>query len=350
MENSVVTDLDLSVFFDITPDLVCIASKEGYFKRINQSVVDRLGYSREELFSKPIASFIYTDDKLRTQQYRADLLKGKVLRNFANRYVTKTNDIVWLEWTSIYNPATETVFAIAKDVTERKLVEKEVEENYIKLQGMATHFKKRVEKVKKYFAYELHEELAQLVSVLKMDIDWILNYKTDLPPTVDERVEHASAIAQMLIKSIQRISFSISPGMLDDLGLNATLEWLCNEFSLLNNIPCSFTSSCNETYLTQELKTDLFRVCQGALTNVTFHAQATNVSVSIDEWEDKIRLTIQDDGKGFDVNQRKETPGLTNMRERASSVNGHVQIESAPGAGTKICFTVSSPITNISQS
>jgi len=338
MEELLTAEFELSAFFEMTPDLVCIAGKDGYFKRINQAVVDKLGYTKEELFAAPISSFIFPDDREMTQRGRKELLEGKALRNFSNRYVTKGGSIVWLDWTSIYFAESEVVFAIAKDITERKIIEKEVEEKYIKFKSLASYFKERIEKDKKSFAYELHEELAQLVSVIKMDLDWI---GTNIPAEselLSSRVEHASVVSKMLIKSIQRISFSISPGMLDDLGFNTTLEWLCNEFSILNGIPCTYYNDCLEENLTPEIKTDLFRICQESLTNVSYHAAANSVSIVIEDLPGKIRLTITDDGKGFDINQQKETPGLTNMQERAASVNGQLIIESKVGGGTKVSF------------
>jgi PAS domain S-box-containing protein len=340
MEDTLYPEFELSAFFEMTPDLVCIAGADGFFRKINQAVVDKLGYTKEELFSKPISSFIFSEDVDVTARRRELLLKGEVLRNFVNRYVTKKGELVWLEWTSIYFKEKEIVFAIAKDVTERKLIEKGVEENYNKFKSLATHFKKTIEKDKKSFAYELHEELAQLVAVIKMDIEWIANNTASSTEVVKNRIEHASAIANMLIKSIQRVSFSISPGMLDNLGFNATMEWLCNEFSLLNSIPCVFNNSVDEDDLSHEIKIDLFRICQEALTNVIYHAQATSVNISITSCDNKVALAITDNGQGFDTNQQKETPGIINMYERAASVNGFLTVESSIGRGTSISFTV----------
>jgi PAS domain S-box-containing protein len=343
VEDLLKPDFEFSAFFEVTPDLVCIAGKDGYFKKVNRVVIEKLGYTKEELFAVPISTFIYAEDKELTLQNRTELLKGKMLHNFINRYVTKNGDILWLEWTSIYFTGSELVFAVAKDITERKLVENEVVEQYEKFKSLTTHFKERIEKDKKYFAYELHEELAQLVAVIKMNIDWINHNTTDLQEPVKKRIQQVSEVSKLMIKSIQRISFSISPGMLDDLGFNTTLEWLCNEFSLLNNIPCSFKNNYDEVLLTHELKTDLFRICQESLTNVTYHAKANAVHILLEEVGNKIHLTITDDGKGFDTNQAKDTPGLTNMYERAASINAQLTIESKIGEGTKICFSVDKP-------
>src|SRR6478735_1115698 len=114
-------DLDMFTFFELTPDLVCIAGKDGYFRKVNSAVTAKLEYTIEELFSRPISSLIYYEDQELTHIRRTKLLEVKPLMNFENRYVTKSGKIVWLAWTSIYFPEKEVVFAIAKDITERKL-------------------------------------------------------------------------------------------------------------------------------------------------------------------------------------------------------------------------------------
>jgi len=330
----------VSAFFEMTPDLVCIAGKDGFFRKVNPAVIAKFGYTEEELMARPIDSFIYHEDKELTRSEREQLLNGKVLVNFQNRYVTKDGGIIWLEWTSIYFSDDEVVLAIAKDISAKKQIEKEVEEKYTKFKSLATHFKSSIESDRKYLANELHEELAQLVSVLKLDVDWINENLPGIDAPLKKRIEHALVISDLLVKTIQRISFSISPGMLEDIGLNATLKWHCREFSILNGIPCHFESAYDEDSLTNEIKTDFFRICQESLTNVMYHAVAGNVEISIKDAADKIVLTIIDDGKGFDVNQQLQTPGLTRIRERAASINGQLTIQSGPGAGTKICVEI----------
>ncbi|MEP6949913.1 MAG: PAS domain S-box protein [Ginsengibacter sp.] len=327
-------------FFEMTPDLVCIVSKDGFFKKVNRAVIEQLGYTEAELFSGHISLFIHPEDMEMTMRERTKLLNGTSLENFENRYTAKDGRIVWLHWTSIYLPDKEVVFAIAKDVTKRKLVEKETEEKYQKFKGLVTHFKNSIEKDRKNLAFELHEDLAQLAAVIKMDIDWISANMPGLSGLPKSRMEHASALLALGIKKIRKISFTISPYMLDMLGLNKTIQSLCNEFVLLNNIPCRFQSTYNETDLTPEIKLDFFRICQESLNNIVLHANANSVKIGIEDIGDTICMYITDDGKGFDVRQKKQTSGLTGIRERAISINGQLTIESKTGKGTRICIAV----------
>ncbi len=334
---------ELFGFFEKTPDLVCVANKEGYFKKVNPAVINKLGYTEEELYASPISSFIYHDDKDVTHTRRTTLLDGEVLHNFINRYVKKNGDILWLEWTSIYFSEKEIVFAIAKDITERKRIEDEVEEKYRTFKNLASHFKSNIEKDRKYFAYELHEQVAQLAAAVKMDISWIAANTPGLPELSKTRIENAELVSELLIKKIQRIAFSISPNMLNLFGLSDTMEWLSHEFTILNGIPCVFESDYEEEYLSKEVKIDFFRICQEALSNIIDHAEANHVTIRIEDIDNNIQLTITDDGKGFDIEQKAQTSGLNNIRGRAASINGELSIQSKPGNGTIICLLIKKP-------
>ena len=337
-ENS--TELEMFAFFEKTPDLVCIAGKDGFFKKINPAVIYKLGYSEAELFSQPISNFIYTEDRDLTNNTRTALLKGKPLLNFVNRYVTKTGEIIWLEWTSIFISDKELVFAIAKDISDRKLKEIELEKKSKKYQTLATHFKKSIEKERKYLSYELHEQLAQLVSALKMDIDWISKNEQELKENSKARIHNASYISKMLIDTIERISFSLSPKMLDDFGLNATLEWLCNEFYILNEIPCVFESDINDKSISEEMKIDFFRICQESLTNVISHIKPRKIIIHLKEDDQTQFILISYDGDLTDMDVLSQNTGLVNIRERATSINGSLSIEKLSETATRLNISI----------
>lgn len=332
-------EFDMFSFFELTPDLVCIAGKDGYFRKVNNAVVQKLGYSKEELFARPIADFMHEDDRSHTAERRAKLLDGNALINFENRYVSKNGAIVWLQWTSIYIPDKEVVFALAKDITQKKQVEKDIDEKFKKFKGLATHFKTNIEKDKRSFAYELHEEVAQLAAAIKMDIN-LIKKDTTISDFAKSRIENAGVVSQLLINKIKDLSFSISPNMLQNLGLTETLEWLCKDFSAVNNIPCTFTDKYDENYLSHEVKLDIFRVCQESLKNIILHAKATYVEVIIEDTGAEICLLIIDNGIGFTAQEQNKTSGLINMRELANSINGVFEITSEKGKGTNVCFTI----------
>lgn len=324
--------------FERTPDLVCIVDKPGWFKKVNPAVINTFGYSEEELFSRPVSELIHPDDREATAHKRDQLLNNTPLLNFQNRYISKAGAVVWLEWTSVYIAEKEVVFAIAKNITQRKQVEIEIEENYKKYKDLAAHFKQHVEKDRQYFATELHEELAQIATVIKMDIELLAN-RQRLNEFSKTRMDHVLATTELLIGKIRKLSYSLNPSRIAELGLNAVLRSLCHEFSALTGIPCSYESTFNEKCLDPEAKLDLLRICQEALLNVMHHAQATQVKILLEQKENKIELSVSDNGKGFEQ-AGEQSFGLRTMQGRAASINGKLQIESKESKGTKVSVSV----------
>jgi len=123
------------------------------------------------------------------------------------------------------------------------------------------------------------------------------------------------------------------------LGLDAVLRSVCNEFGLMTGITCTYESSFSEDRLNQEIKLDLFRICQEALANVTQHAQATEVGIRIIQKKNKIELSVRDNGKGFE-HENKQTFGLKNMHRRAASINGEFAVKSKKSKGTTVSVRV----------
>jgi PAS domain S-box-containing protein len=332
-------DLPMLDLFDRTPDLVCIVDKPGWFKKVNPAVVSTLGYTQEELFARPVSALIHPDDREITSARRTRLLNQEPLLNFQNRYIAKNGNIVWLEWTSVYLPEKEIVFAIAKNITSRKLGELEIEENYKKFKSLAIHFKNNIEKDRRYFAVELHEELAQLATAIKMNVE-SLNYITEIDEAAKKRIQYALSTSDLLINKARKLSYSINPGTIAEMGLNEVLKWLCNEFTSLTGIACHYKGSVQEDHLTPEIKLDFFRICQEALLNVMHHAQASVVTIKLERKKNTIRLSVIDNGVGFDHEEERQTFGLTSMQGRADSIDGELFIESKTNKGTKVSVSV----------
>lgn len=114
---------DLEKFFELSPDLLCIAGHDGYFKKINAAVSKTLGYTKEELFERPIMDFVHDEDREETIRTRKLIRNNEPLLRFENRYITKNKEIVWLTWTSMTIESEKVIFAIAKDITYRKKLE-----------------------------------------------------------------------------------------------------------------------------------------------------------------------------------------------------------------------------------
>ncbi|RKS53932.1 PAS domain S-box-containing protein [Gillisia mitskevichiae] len=119
------TPFDLEQLFQLTSDIVCIADYKGNLKKVNPAFSKILGYKMEELIDSPVSNFIYSEDKLNTSRFRDNLREKNPVLNFENRYLTKSGNIIWLSWTSVSEPESRLIYAIAKDITHVKKLEEE---------------------------------------------------------------------------------------------------------------------------------------------------------------------------------------------------------------------------------
>lgn len=232
------------------------------------------------------------------------------------------------------------LLARIRNCLKLKIVEEELRDKNKELQELARHLQNVREDERKLLAREVQEELGQLAAALKMDVDWLALNLADIPETQQKRMAHASNTAKTIIQTIRKIASALRPSMLDELGLNASLEWLCKEFISKHGVQCRYDPAYNDEGLSIEIKTAFFRITQEALRNIADHAQADRVRVSAEVNENEIRLQVTDNGRGFDPTQQKSTMGIVSMRERAMAINGSLEITSKPGEGATVLVVV----------
>lgn len=227
------------------------------------------------------------------------------------------------------------LLARIKNCVKLKMAEEGLRDKNRELKDLARHLQDVREEERKSLAREVQEELGQLAAALKMDVDWLALNLSYAPEPQLKRMAHASSTAKIIIQTIRRIASGLRPSMLDELGLNASLEWLCKEFEGLHNIPCQFNAAADDESLNVEQKTAMFRITQEALRNIAMHADASVVKVSAVIEGDSILLTIIDNGRGF-APATAMGMGVIGMRERALAINSRLVIQSTPGEGTII--------------
>jgi signal transduction histidine kinase len=237
--------------------------------------------------------------------------------------------------------------AMVKQVSRARLeLEKKIQETQQvneRLRQLSAHLENIREEERKHIAREMHDELGQFLTGLKMDIKWI---EKKLPESKDnaatrEKLTEMSKMVDDAVLFVRKLAAELRPSILDDLGLVAALEWHSQEFAKRFNIEVEFNSEVSDLATTPNIATGLFRMYQESLTNVARHASAKKVTAFL-EVDEFIKLTIKDDGKGFDssdIGDRK-TLGLLGMRERAFMIGGKVDIISSPGEGTSIIIKI----------
>lgn len=218
---------------------------------------------------------------------------------------------------------------ILRDITERAHAQEELAE-------VSAEAARAREQEKARIARELHDELAQSLTALKMDATWVRDNLED-PVQARARLGSMLALLETAVGATRRIAADLRPPVLDDLGLVAAIEWLAQEFTRRNGVPCDLEIDA-ELDLGEPHATGLFRIAQEALVNVAKHAKARRVQVRLQRERQGILVAVYDDGVGFapDDARKPQSLGLVGLRERAQVLRGSLSISSAPGRGTRI--------------
>ncbi len=268
------------------------------------------------LFDIPVVYLIDSTDETTLELARATEPSGYILKPFEEREFLTT-----IEMTS------------HKHAIEKKLIESQEQ-----LHNLSLHLQSVRERESTRIAREIHDELGQILTALKMDLSWLNKRLTNGQKPLLEKIRSMSKLTDMIIKAVQRISTELRPGILDDLGLIPAIEWQAQEFENRTNIKCEITLDCEDNDLDQDRSTALFRIFQEALTNVARHANATKIKVSLKEEPDKLLLEIKDNGRGITEEQisNPKSFGLIGIRERLYPWGGEVKIKGLSNRGTTL--------------
>ncbi|MDD5249783.1 MAG: response regulator [Rhodocyclaceae bacterium] len=214
--------------------------------------------------------------------------------------------------------------------------ERKLRDSQAQLQQLAGFLQTAREEERTRIARELHDELGQALTVLRIDLGWLRNKCSKLEAGIVDRLAAAYGLTERTIDALRRISEDLRPAMLDDLGLAAAIEHHVTKFSASTGIACTLSMNREEFEMDEKPATAIFRLVQEALTNAARHADAKSITVRVEETAAGVRLAVADDGRGFAASGGTRTFGLLGMRERVKMLGGELDIESAPGAGTRV--------------
>ncbi|MDJ0765989.1 MAG: PAS domain S-box protein [Myxococcota bacterium] len=381
-------------------DALLLVDPNGRIISANDSAHEMLGYSKNEIKQLPLAAVLGMDEEqalLKIHFGQDDDLETKRnrIKYLEIRFRTKYGKAipVSLARSALFDNAQSPMgfVLIGRDISEKKKDEEELrqhrehleelveqrtrelkQETSEKLQIKDTVHRQRQaldasqeqlrllgerltevkEEESARIARELHDELGQLLTSLKIDAS-LLERQFDQGTNVTrESTERARTIAKVATKSIstvQRITKELRPSMLDGIGLVPTIEWMVSEFAKRTGIEVTFKGNIQNADINRSLATAVYRIIQESLTNVARHANATKVSISLSEQEAAIHAVIEDNGIGITEHQLAhcESIGLLGMSERARPLGGTVTISGEPGRGTTV--TLSVPITKLAR-
>jgi len=225
---------------------------------------------------------------------------------------------------------------VLQRTAELQAANAQLEASRTQLLRLAHHEQTAREEERSRLAREIHDELGQDLTGLKMDLAWLQKHTDIRQKDLSQKFKAMFDLLDATIQSVRRIATELRPGILDDLGLLAAMEWLLQEFEKRTAIRCQFTSNVEEVALDADGATVLFRILQETLTNVARHAGATQIEVSLDQEQDTISLRVQDNGCGIPKNKvdGSKSLGLLGMRERVRLRSGDFTIQGTPDQGT----------------
>lgn len=222
-------------------------------------------------------------------------------------------------------------------VIERKKTFEDLAGSREELRSLSTHLQSLREEERTSIAREIHDALGQSLTAMKLDLSWIKN-RLDGQGDLAARAESMGSMIDATINTVRRISGELRPGLLDDIGLLAAIEWYAGEFEKRSGVACRVSAGSEEPELDEKVAINIYRIVQESLTNIIRHANATAVDVDLVIDADALTLTIRDNGRGItgeEVNSARSL-GLIGLRERALSCGGSITVEGEAGRGTVV--------------
>lgn len=228
------------------------------------------------------------------------------------------------------------------EIGERKRAEDRLKASREQLRNLSTHLQSVREEERQGVAREIHDELGQALTTLKLDLSLLRDEIGSDAKEAEGRIASMVQICDATIKSVKRIITELRPRLLDDLGLTAAIEWLSEEFQSRTGIVCKLSIHPSEILLDPERSTAIFRIFQETLTNVARHSGASRVDVLLRKAGENITLEVRDNGCGISDDQIRDSRsfGLIGMRERAKYFGGTLSMKGAPGSGTVVTVTL----------
>jgi PAS domain S-box-containing protein len=329
------SDARFRAIVETSPVPLCIASlTDGLILYTNEPLRELFGV-REGITGNVADFYADADERERLTEYLR--VQGS-LRDAEVRFRRPDGSQFWAITTAriaTYGdmPA---IYVGVNDITARKMIEQELVESREEQRKLSAYMEAIREEERKRIAMEIHDELGQLLTALKIDVSLLkMHFAQDLE--VRKRVEGMLELVEGTIWMVRNVASHLRPAALN-YGIVSALEWLVDEFNRRNAVPCKLRIEGSDPALPDQLATAVFRIVQASLTNVARHADATRVEVKFISNSSEIELQVRDDGRGFDLQavRRDYSYGLLGMSERARLIGASLSIDSAPGIGTTV--------------
>ena len=328
-------------YLDIAGVVIVVLNRDQSIAVINKKGCEILGYDEPEIIGKKwFDNFLPERDRDQTRAVFSELIAGNIepVKYYENYVLTKDNKERLIAWyNSILRDDDGKIIATlssGEDITERKKAEK-------RLHHLSSQLIKAQERERRRISLELHDEMGQALTAININLRSIeKELPLNLGPLIKEKFVETQSLVDEASEQIRELSHYLRPSMLDDLGLVPTLRWYLSEYSKRTDLDVQYKSINFEERPNQEVEIVVYRLVQESLNNIAKHAQAGKVLVRLERKEKEAVISIEDDGRGFDVNEvlasddLKGRIGIMGMQERVSTLGGRFSIKSRKGSGT----------------
>lgn len=343
----------LERLFLLSPAMLCIADTDAYFRRVNPAFKECLGYTETELLSRSFLEFIHPDDRDATLSEVRKLSTGRRAVHFENRYRHANGSYRWLLWNTAPVAKEGLLYATALDITERKRADERLRkfqqasarrfsENERKLQALANRLVLAEENERRRIARGLHDDVGQILLIAKMAVDEL---EGNLIGDERSAVREVQELLDNAVRSTRSLTFDLASEALYDVGLGAAMQSLCERAQKQSGIKFQPPESLHGNPIPESVRVILYRVGRELIQNIVKHSRAQTAKLSLTLRDGLVRLTVEDDGCGFDVTKQrqdwnaKSSFGLFSIEQQLRPLGGQLEIHSTPQCGTRAIVT-----------
>jgi len=329
----------LDELFEQAPQAIALKNVNNQVIRVNREFTQVFGYTPQEVSGRSLNDLIVPEESRDKAQRNADVVvQGqRVEAEVVRRRKDGSLLHALMVGVPVLVPGRQiAAYSIYRDITRRKRAEEELRRSFRQLRELTARLQSVREEERARVAREIHDELGQALTAIKIDLASLMRA---LQADQEEELEKAESILRLLdqtILSVRRIATELRPAILDDLGLVAAVEWAAEEFEARTGTQCILDLPHDDIVIDQERTTAIFRIFQETLTNITRHAEATQVDVRLAREDGDIVLEVRDNGRGIGQEQLSTggSLGVLGMRERALLLGGELTLSGTPGKGT----------------